>query len=161
MKCRKTTLHQKQRRIRHLSLEDVDFSVLDVDLIAEVPELIGYSVLVLRGRQRRVRLLLNHLVLLLQLLAQLIDLERGERASYTMVHKASSSKFILHISFQRGKGKGKLNGSLAFLIASDSSPKCRTLSPYRLRRQQSCQAQQPTGLRSSRPCASISDLNVF
>ena len=147
MKCRKTTLHQKQRRISHLSLEDVDFSVLDVDLIAEVPELIGYSVLVLRGRQRRVRLLLNHLVLLLQLLAQLIDLERGERGgertSYTMVHKASSSKFILHISFQRGKGKGEVNGSLAFLMASDSSPKCRTLSPYRLRRQQSCQAQQP------------------
>ena len=51
--------------------------LLDVDLIPEVAELIGYSVLVLRGRQRRVRLLLNHFVLLLQLLTQLIDLERG------------------------------------------------------------------------------------
>ena len=111
MKCRKTTLHQKQRRISHLSLEDVDFSVLDVDLIAEVPELIGYSVLVLRGRQRRVRLLLNHLVLLLQLLAQLIDLERGERGVNGQVTQWSTKLPLQNSSFislfREGKGKGR------------------------------------------------------
>ena len=45
----------------YLSLQNVDFSVLDVDLISEFAEFVGQPVLVLGGGQRCLGLLLNHL----------------------------------------------------------------------------------------------------
>ena len=67
-------MNKTQSTSSHLSLEDIYLPVLDVYLVPQFAQFVCNPILVLRGRQRRLRLLLDHLVLLLELLSELVDL---------------------------------------------------------------------------------------
>ena len=58
----------------HLSLEDVDLSLLDVEVVACLVELAAQSAALLAGLQSSLRLLLYRPVLLLQTLTKLLHL---------------------------------------------------------------------------------------
>ncbi len=70
-----SNIEQVNECLPHLPLQDIDLPVFDVHLVPELAELVRNPVLVLCGGQRGLSLLLDHLVLLLQLSSQLIDLK--------------------------------------------------------------------------------------
>lgn len=59
----------------HLALQNVDLAVLDVHVILELGELGVHAIALLLRLHRRLRLLLDHSVLLLESLPHLLDLQ--------------------------------------------------------------------------------------
>ena len=75
----KTAKTRKNKNKAYLALKNVNLPVFDVDLVSHLVELVGDAVLVLGGRERGLRLLLDHLVLILKLAPQLVDLRKTSR----------------------------------------------------------------------------------
>jgi hypothetical protein len=61
----------------YLALEDIDFAILDLDMITKLVELISKPVLLLSSLQRNLGLLLDNLILLFHALPELLGLEKA------------------------------------------------------------------------------------